>query len=103
MTRYSQIKELYEFCKEHEVKCELETLFDGYVIKFNHRRGGDVVQHRGSYGSQSGMLEFGFTGYDEVDFKPVTLTEAKDFIARHKMSKRQMMKYFNSKKEQNND
>lgn len=52
---YQEIVKLYQWCKENLIECTLETLWDGYVIRFID--GSDVVQHSGSYGSKAGCVE----------------------------------------------
>lgn len=81
MSKYKEIKKLYDFCMENGVNCIFEPLMDGSAICFAK---GDVVQHCGSYGNGCGMVEFGFTGYEEVDFVATSLTDAKKFILKHK-------------------
>lgn len=82
---YNEIWELFAWLVEENIPCTIEPLFDGAKIDLNH---GDVVQHRGSYGSQNGCVEFGYTGLvdaefctatelDNIDFCPIPLEEAK--------------------------
>lgn len=52
---YNEIKELYDYCIEKGVKAAIAPLYDGYQILFE--RGGDFVQHNGSYGSKRGCVE----------------------------------------------
>ena len=79
---YNEILELEEYCKKIGVIVHKETFLDGYCLKFNN--GGDVVQHRGSYGCNCGCVEFGYTGFKKTDFKATTLPCAKSFIYRHR-------------------
>ena len=79
---YNEILELEMYCKEIGVKVKKERLIDGYVLKF--KNGGDVVQHIGSYGSRSGCVEFGYTGFTSTDFKATPLKNAKAFVKRNK-------------------
>ena len=79
---YKEILELEKYCDDIGVETRKETLLDGYVLRFNN--GGDVVQHQGSYGGKAGCVEFGYTGFEEVDFKATLLEKAKEFVAEHK-------------------
>ena len=45
---YNEIKELYKYCVKIGINAVLETLCDGYAIRFPD--GGDFVQHQYSYG-----------------------------------------------------
>ena len=81
MNKYNEIQELYDFCIENGINCKFESFLDGFAIIFER---GDVVQHYGSYGHARGMVEFGFTCYEEVDFVATSLTDAKEFILKHK-------------------
>lgn len=75
---YKEILELEKYCNEIGVECKGEKHFDGYVLRFNN--GGDVIQCTGSYGSRHGCVEFGYTGYEGMDFKACTLENAKAFV-----------------------
>lgn len=77
MSKYKEIQELYDFCVENGINCEFEPFIDGYAIILER---GDVVQHGSSRGNNCGKVEFGFTGYDEVDFVATSLNNAKAFI-----------------------
>lgn len=79
---YKEILELAEYCEKIGVEIEKENFIDGYALRF--KNGGDVVQHRGSYGSKSGCVEFGYTGFPRTDFHTTPLKEAKAFVKRHK-------------------
>ena len=81
MSKYKEIKELHDFCVENGVNCDFEPFLDGYAIILER---GDVVQHQYSYGHGAGKVEFGFTGYEEVDFVATSLDDAKAFILAHK-------------------
>lgn len=81
MKKYEEIIELYDFCIENGINCEFASFLDGYSIVFAR---GDVVQHHYSYGSGAGKVEFGFTGYEDVDFMPTSLEDAKAFVLEHK-------------------
>ena len=82
MIMYNEILQLEKFCKEIGVECKLEKLWEGHAIRFNN--GGDAVQHDGSYGSKCGCVEFGYTGFEEVDFCATKLDKAKEFVIEHK-------------------
>lgn len=58
---YDEILKLEQYCKRIGVKVKKERLYEGWALRFNN--GGDVVQHRGSYGSRCGCVEFGYTGF----------------------------------------
>lgn len=79
--RYNEIKKLHKFCERKGVDCSFQRMLDGYTIVFSN--GADVVQHYGSYGAMVGMVEFGYTGYTEIDFRAMTLEEAKKFISKN--------------------
>lgn len=79
--RYNEIKKLHKFCERKGVDCSLERMLDGYAIRF--KNGADVVQHYGSYGALLGMVEFGSTGYEDVDFRAMSLEDAKKFISKN--------------------
>lgn len=81
LTKYDEIKKLRDFCVEHAIVCTFEHLLDGWCIRFNC--GADVVQHIGSYGSNKGYVEFGYTNTD-IDFTAVTLDKAKKFVLENK-------------------
>lgn len=52
---YNEIKELYKYCVKIGINAVLETLCDGYAIRFPD--GGDFVQHQYSYGGDLGYVE----------------------------------------------
>jgi hypothetical protein len=79
---YKEILELEIYCDEIGVETRKEEILDGYVLNFNN--GGDVVQHQGSYGSKVGCVEFGYTGFETIDFYATPLKDAKDFVLKHK-------------------
>lgn len=81
LTKYDEIRKLKDFCIEHEIVCIFERFLDGWALRFNC--GADVVQHKGSYGSGWGCVEFGYT-YTDIDFTAVTLDNAKKFILENK-------------------
>lgn len=78
---YKEILELEKYCNNIGVVVRKETNFDGYTLRFNN--GGDVIQCTGSYGSRHGCVEFGYTGFETVDFKATPLEKAKQFVAEH--------------------
>ena len=79
---YKEILELKKYCNKIGVNCSYERLLDGFAIRF--KNGGDVVQHFGSYGSESGCVEFGYTGFKRTDFHATPLKKAKEFVKRNK-------------------
>lgn len=79
---YKEILELAKFCEENGIEIVQGELLDGYGLRFNN--GGDVVQHMGSYGNSRGCVEFGYTGFSEVDFTATPLEKAKEFLKANK-------------------
>jgi hypothetical protein len=79
---YKEILVIEDYCKKNGVKIKKKKLFDGYVLRFNN--GGDVAQHGGTYGSNQGCVEFGFTGFSFIDFNACNIQEALSFIELHK-------------------
>ena len=77
---YKEILELHKYCKKIGVHTELRRLYDGYHILF--KNGGDVIQHRYSYGSACGYVEPTFGS--DWDYSAVSLQKAKELIRRHK-------------------
>ena len=75
---YNEIWELFTWLIEEGFPCTIDHLFDGAKIDLTH---GDVVQHSGSYGSQNGCVEFGYTGLKDIDFCTATGFEDIDFCA----------------------
>lgn len=71
---YNEIWELFTWLMEEGFPCTIEHYLDGAIIELVH---GDVVQHRGSYGSQIGCVEFGYTGFEDIDFCAMPLDKAK--------------------------
>ncbi len=80
MTEYTEINELYEYCKKIGIHAEISPLFDGFYIRFEN--GGDIVQHFGSYGSDSGCVEPAIRS--RLDYTAVSLKNAKSLVRRHK-------------------
>lgn len=78
---YNEILELEKYCNEIGVKTRKISYFGGWALYFQK---GDVIQHRGSYGNNAGCVEFGYTGFEEVDFKATTLENAKEFVKTNK-------------------
>ena len=70
---YKEINELYDFCVKHKIKARFESLYDGYAIRFPN--GGDIKQHRYSYGSAKGFLEPAIGC--AIDYTPVPIVLAK--------------------------
>lgn len=79
---YYEIRDLYDYCIEIGVSCELRRFLDGYSIIFANNA--DAVQHSCSYGSRSGCVEFAETGYEEVDYVSTPIERAKKFVLEHK-------------------
>lgn len=80
MDEYKEINELYEYCKKIGIHAEISPFLDGFCIRFNN--GGDVVQHMGSYGSGCGCVEPAIGS--RLDYKAVSLNNAKSLMRRHK-------------------
>lgn len=78
--KYKEILELHKYCEEIGVHTVLRQLYDGYHILF--KNGGDVVQHRYSYGSACGCVEPAFGS--DLDYSAVSLENAKELIRIHK-------------------
>jgi hypothetical protein len=77
---YTEIYELFLYCKKEGINAKFENLFDGYVILFPN--GGDVIQHFGSYGSNCGCVEPAIGC--RLDYTAVSLNKAKRLIRRYK-------------------
>lgn len=75
---YNEIWELFVWLTAQEFPCTIEHCFDGAKINLTH---GDVVQHSGSYGSQNGCVEFGYTGLADIEFCTTTEYDNIDFCA----------------------
>ena len=73
---YTEIKELYEYCKELKIPCRLDILYDGNKLVLPN--GGDFVQHSFSYGSAHGRIEPAI-GCD-LDYTACTLSVAKRLV-----------------------
>jgi hypothetical protein len=58
-------------------ECELSRLYDGYQIRFPS--GADVIQHRYSYGSQEGCVEFGGVD-DDIDYSAIDFETALNIL-----------------------
>ena len=78
--KYTEIIQLYEYCKKIGVCAELRELYDGYKILFAN--GGDVVQHGYTYGGTGGCVEPAIGS--ALDYSAVPLKNAKSLIRRHK-------------------
>lgn len=58
-------------------KCELFRLGDGYKLVFPN--GAKIIQHKYSYGSQEGCVEF--AGVDnDIDFSPIDYQTARNIL-----------------------
>lgn len=80
MDEYMEIRELFVYCHKHEIDATLEPLFDGYKLGFPS--GGDIIQHRFSYGAIFGCVEPCIGS--RLDFTAVPLKNAKALVLRHK-------------------
>lgn len=80
MAEYMEIRELLGYCNKHGINATISTLFDGYQLHFSS--GGDIIQHRFSYGASHGCVEpcIGC----RLDFTAVPLKNAKELVLRHK-------------------
>ena len=78
--RYIDIHKLFFYCKTIGVYAEISPLFDGWKITF--KNGSDVIQHRYSYGSVYGCVEFAIGS--RADYRPTSLKNAKAIVRRHK-------------------
>lgn len=78
--KYKEILELYDYCIKQGINAELESLYDGYKIVFAN--GGDVVQHKYSYGGETGRVEPAINS--KLDYTAVNLRAAKALLKRHK-------------------
>ena len=77
---YNEIKELYKYCVKIGINAVLETLYDGYAIRFPN--GGDFIQHQYSYGGDLGCVEPAIGC--RADYTAVSLRNAKALVKRHK-------------------
>ena len=77
---YKEILELHKYCEKIGVHTELRHLYDGYHILF--KNGGDVVQHKYSYGSACGCVEPAIRS--RLDYSAISLNTAKSLIRKHK-------------------
>ena len=77
---YNEIKELYKYCVKIGINAVLETLCDGYAIRFPD--GSDFVQHQYSYGGDLSYVEPAIGS--KADYSVVSLKNAKILVKRHK-------------------
>lgn len=77
---YNEIKELYKYCAKIGINAVLETLYDGYAIRFPN--GGDFIQHQRSYGGDLGCVEPAIGC--RTDYTAVSLRNAKTLVKYHK-------------------
>ena len=80
MSKYIEIIELYAYCKKIGVHAKISPMLGGFCIRF--KNGGDVIQHDGSYGRDSGCVEPAIGS--RVDYTAVPLKNAKALIRRNK-------------------
>ena len=78
--KYMEIQELYNYCIKIGVEATIETLYDGYAIRF--KNGGDFVQHTYSYGHAGGCVEPAIGC--RLDYCAVKLKNAKALVKYHK-------------------
>lgn len=78
--KYDEIKELYDYCIEIGINAKLETLYDGYAIRFVG--GWYFIQHFYSYGSRIGCVEPAIGC--RLDYTAVPLKNAKALVRYHK-------------------
>ena len=78
---WKEIQELYLFCQKLSIPVKIESLYDGFAIRFEHGHG-DFVQHHGSYGSQVGCVEPAIGS--RLDYTAVELKNAKRLVKRNK-------------------
>lgn len=76
---YKEIIELYTYCRDNNVECRLQSLYDGYKLCLPNN--GDFIQHCGSYGGYRGMIEPAI-GCDK-DYTAISLVEAKILIQKY--------------------
>lgn len=77
---YKEIHILFFYCLKHGIKAELKSLFDGYKICFPN--GGDIIQHRYSYGACNGCVEPAIGS--RMDYEAVPLNVAKRLVYSHR-------------------
>lgn len=80
MSKYTEIVELYEYCKKIGVHARMFPIWDGLGVRF--KNGGDFVQHNGSYGSGVGCVEPAIGC--PLDYKAVPLETAKSLVKEYK-------------------
>lgn len=79
--KYTEICALFHFCADLGIKCTIESLHDGYAVRFPD--GSDFAQHRGTYGGTEGCVEPAI-GDDEFDYSAVGLNLAKELVKKYK-------------------
>ena len=80
MEKYKEIVELFKYCVKIGVNANFEPLFDGFAIRFPN--GSDFIQHRGSFGHDSGCVEPAIGC--KWDYTAVPLKKAKALVRYHK-------------------
>lgn len=79
--KYTEIRELHQFCCEKDIACTLEPKYDGFKLSFPD--GADFVQHFASYGAYCGCVEP--AGVDpNCDHTAVPLARAKELVLAHR-------------------
>ena len=78
--KYKEILKLHSYCEKTGVECQLEKLFDGYILVFNN--GDDFVQHQYSYGCENGCVEPSIGS--RLDYTAVPYSKAIGLVKRHK-------------------
>ena len=79
MAKYTEIRELFEYCRAIGVKATLAPYSDGFVIHFIK---GDFAQHSGTKGGRYGLLEPFIRC--KFDLQGVTLEDAKRLVKQYK-------------------
>ena len=78
--KYTEIQKLFDYCIKIGINAKLETLYDGYAIRFTNCY--DFVQHNWSYGSSVGCVEPAIGC--RLDYTAVKLKNAKALVRYHK-------------------
>ena len=81
MSKYNEIRALYAYCLKQGINARLESLYDGFAIRFPD--GSDIVQHNGSYGNAEGCVEPAVWNCRN-NFSAMTLKHAKQLVRRNR-------------------
>lgn len=79
--RYTEVLKLRKYCEKIGVDVVLDTIHDGYRIRFNN--GADFVQHQYSYGGVDGYVKPAGIS-KKLDCSAITLEQAKTLVRNHK-------------------